>query len=320
MNIFQFLGLPKDYRKENKVTQLVKHWDEVIDKHKEGKKFVTQIKRDGVCSLTVVKGSKIAIFSRTGKQFTNTSDLIEKVDELRLPDGVYMGEIWLPKEVCSLEKLSGMVNPNRVNFLDIDGVLLTSRLKLSFFDLLSIESFIRGSNYYKFKARHSSLSYSVRLNPSIDVLGATIAENEEVINSYFKSATDVGEEGIVIRDPDASWEAGHKGWRVMKMVRGIDYDLKCIGWEEGTGKYAGKVANLIFEWKDGKTVKAMLGKGWTHNMAEQMFRDIIVGSTEDESYPLGNIFQVYALEESSKGKLRLPKVGERRFDKGEPDV
>ena len=116
----------------------------------------------------------------------------------------------------------------------------------------------------------------------------------------------------------------------MKKVRGVDYDLLCIGYEEGTGKYKGKVANLIFQWKDGKTIKCMLGKGWTHDMAEDMFKAIQVSQNIYSDFaarkavaglsPIGKIFQVYALEESSKGKLRLPKVGEQRHDKGQADV
>jgi ATP-dependent DNA ligase len=324
MNIFQFLGLPKDHRKDDKVTQLVKHWDEVIDKHKEGKKFGIQLKRDGVCSLTVVDNFEVAIFSRTGKQFTNTSDLIERVEKLQLPNGVYMGEIWLPKKMCSLEKLSGMVSPNRVNFLDQDAVILTSQLRLSFFDLISIESFRKGTASTKYARRQTDLygvaGMKTTCNPYIDVLDFVMTTCEGGIDFGFEAAIEGGEEGIVIRDPDANWEAGHKGWRVMKKVRGVSYDLRCISYEEGSGKYKGKVANLIFKWKSGKTIKAMLGKGWTHDMAEQMFRDIIAGSVGDESYPLGRIFKVYALEESSKGKLRLPKVKERRFDKVKPDV
>jgi ATP-dependent DNA ligase len=133
-----------------------------------------------------------------------------------------------------------------------------------------------------------------------------------------------GEEGIVIIDLDANWVAGHKGWRKMKKVRGVDYDLTCIGYEEGTGKYAGKVANLIFNWKDGTTIKCMLGKGWTHDMAEAMFSAIEYSHMPNTGIhpndPRGSIFQVYALEESSKGKLRLAKVGEKRHDKNKADV
>jgi ATP-dependent DNA ligase len=322
MNIFEFLELPKEHRKlDNKVTQLVKHWDEVVEKHKTGKEFATQIKRDGVCSLTVIKDGKVAIFSRTGKQFSSVGSLISRVDSLRMLDGVYMGEIWLDKSLCSLEKLSGIVNPNRVNLLDSDSELLSQKLKLSFFDLVSIESFKKGTSSDSFDKRHSKLVCRKECslsNPNIDVLTCTYARGEDAIDSILIKAVAYGEEGIVIRDPQAGWEAGHKGWRVMKMVCRVDYDLRCIGWEEGTGKYKGKVANLIFEWKGGKTIKAMLGKGWTHNMAKEMFDSTKLGSLEED--PIGKIFQVYALEESSKGKLRLPKVGEQRFDKEEADV
>jgi len=49
-------------------------------------------------------------------------------------------------------------------------------------------------------------------------------------------------------------------------------------------------------------------------------KDVGMEHCEHKDSPVGKIFQVYALEESSKGKLRLGKVGERRFDKDEADV
>jgi len=106
----------------------------------------------------------------------------------------------------------------------------------------------------------------------------------------------------------------------------VDYDLKCVGWEEGTGKYKGKVANLLFAWKGDKIIKAMLGKGWTHDAAEEMYQNCTYHDMVDmpgymhKDSPVDQIFQVYALQESSKGKLRLPKVGERRHDKEVSDI
>ncbi|MGE3613994.1 MAG: hypothetical protein AB7G20_11030, partial [Sulfurimonas sp.] len=86
-----------------------------------------------------------------------------------------------------------------------------------------------------------------------------------------------------------------------------------------TGKYKGKVANLIFRWKNGKQVKAMLGKGWTHDQAAEMW--VSYNSQDMPSYNLiGQIFHVHALQESSKGVLRLPKVMEMRMDKEVADV
>ena len=337
MNIFQYLGLPENHRKSsNKVTQYVKHWDEVTDKHKNGKEFVTQIKKDGVCALVVIDFGSARIFSRTGKPFTNLYCMEKQIDELKLADGVYMGELWLPKSVCSLEELSGMVNPNRVKPLDKVQNNKLRMLKLSLFDTVDVSEFVAGYSAKTYLARYNILraSYSEATfespnsilnnwHPHIEVLVTTPA-NQMSLDGSLERAIYYGEEGIVIRDPNADWEAGHKGWRVMKMVRGVDYDLECVGYEEGTGKYKGKVANLIFKWKGGETIKCMLGKGWTHKDASDMFAAIEFTNIDirdkHPADPRGEIFQVYALEESSKGKLRLPKVGELRFDKAYGDV
>ena len=139
----------------------------------------------------------------------------------------------------------------------------------------------------------------------------------EDIDEFLQYWIDLGEEGVIVCDLGADWVAGHKGWRKMKKVRGVDYDLICTGAEEGKGKFQGLVANLFFKWKDGKTIKCSLGKGWTHDMVREMWQDYMIGGTGN---PIGCIFQVYALEESSKGKLRLPKFGELRHDKVDSDV
>ena len=316
MNVFEFLGLPEEHRKlKNKVTQLVKHWDEVPVSRKDGKDLVVQVKRDGVCALTVVReDGKVGIFSRTGNRFTNTESLVSHATNVMpIRAGVYMGEMWLPKEIASLEEVSGMTNPNRVNQLDARRAILTSTLRMSFFDFIELDEFTEGRSATPYFDRHEKLTYAFVCGGRIfDILPYECAPDEAAIEFNLQDQIKKGEEGIVIRDIDAGWEAGHKGWRVMKMVRGVDYDLECIGFEEGEGKYEGKVANLLFKWKGGKTIKAMLGKGWTHMDAQQMF--------QNTARLKGTIFQVYALEESSKGKLRLPKVGELRHDKLESDV
>ena len=327
MNIFEYLGLVPDHRTDSKVTQFVKHYDEVSDIHKD-KKFVGQVKKDGVCSLTVIQGEVAAIFSRTGKRFTNTGKLEHDIECMGLSNGIYLGEMCC--NLVSLEQLSGVTNPNRVNPVKPDMAHVPNNLEMHWFDLVSINSFIEGFSPASFETRHNVLRNRFTSAPgyfkgpptSLSVISYTPLHSELAISKFADAAIKIGEEGIVIRDPEATWEAGHKGWRVMKKVRGVDYDLMCIGYEEGKGKYAGKVANLIFGWKDGLEIKCMLGKGWTHKDAENMFHDIQVQAKTfgPQNSPIGQIFQVYALEESSKGKLRLPKVGELRHDKSKPDV
>lgn len=322
MNIFEFMGVPHDHRKQNKVTQLVKHFDEVPESRKQGKDLVAQVKKDGVCALVVIlKNNEVGIFSRTGNQLTNTQSLIDNIRAEQLHTGVYLGELIsdLPASELSLEQLSGIVNPNRVNPLSEHDSPVPATLCIALFDVVDIDSFVVGTSQLPFYLRHSNLiSYIVQSN--ISALRMEVLQCIPYYGDLCELVTGDGynEEGIVIRDPNAIWEAGHKGWRAMKQVRGVDYDLQCIGYEEGTGKYKGKVANLIFSWKDGQIIRCMLGKGWTHAMAENM---LTVGDDLfDVGNPIGKVFQVYALQESSKGKLRLPKVGELRHDKYTADI
>ncbi len=330
MNIFEYLGEDKDHRKQTKVTQLVKHYDEVIAKHKD-KPLWIQKKEDGVCALAVVGTGSCKIFSRTGKEFTNVARLNNYLSKANLPSGVYMGEI--VNDDYSLEQLSGAVNPNRVNPLKTKDAKILCNMQFKMFDFVTLNEFVDGKSDLGWGERFNTLHKNVdQAKPAgyeypFSVIPAKFAEwGESSINAELNTAVAKGHEGIVIRDPKADWLAGHKGCHVMKKVRGVDYDLRCIGYEEGTGKYEGKVANLIFQWRNGETIKCMLGKGWSHQDAEDMYDVVNYGESvgmphyDNRDSPIGKIFQVYALEESSKGKLRLPKVGELRHDKEEPDV
>lgn len=302
-NVFEFLGLPKGHRPIGKVVQLVKHYDEVPDSRKSFP-LIGQVKRDGVFAMQVSYQGRHAIFGRTGLQLTNVSHVIRD----HLPDGVYIAE--LTCNLMSLEQLSGCVNPNRVEPLSEDMACKAKDFKMEYHDLIPIPGFIAGVHGKGYTDRHLLLSELVGESNCLPYYTLDCETDLQALADFFISD---GEEGAVFKQ-DTSWEAGHKGWRSMKIVRGVSYDLECIGYEEGTGKYAGKVANLLFRWKCGKTIKAMLGKGWTHADAERMFSYIRRGFG-----PVGAIFKVVALQESSKGVLRLPKVREQRHDKVKAD-
>lgn len=302
-NVFEFLGLPKGYRPIGKVVQLVKHYDEVPDSRKSFP-LIGQVKRDGVFAMQVSYQGRHAIFGRTGLQLTNVSHVIR--DDA--PDGVYIAE--LTCNLMSLEQLSGCVNPNRVEPLSEDMTCKAKFFEMEYHDCLSLRAFIEGKWDLPYTERHLEVCSQVgRMN----ALPYSIIQNEEQLQAFADKCIAAGEEGAVFKQ-DTGWEAGHKGWRSMKIVRGVSYDLECTGYEEGTGKYAGKVANLLFRWRGGKTIKAMLGKGWTHADAELMFSSVRHGLS-----PVGKIFKVVALQESSKGVLRLPKVREQRHDKVKAD-
>jgi ATP-dependent DNA ligase len=317
MNVFEHLGLQADHRKGQKITQHVKHIDEVPESKKPWPMYV-QIKKDGVYALVAKTAHGTHIFSRTGKQYTNVEELEQEIDKYKhgygMDNAVYIAELCNP--TCSLEELSGMVNPNRKKALTGDQLATMEHTYLEYHDAVSIEAFKNGYSPLPYVERY--IWTVLHVPTCFTVLDLHVVNTEEEARVYANDVITDGEEGIVLKQYATTgfsdWEAGHKGYRMMKIVRGVDFDLLCVDTEEGTGKYAGKIANLHFQWKDGGIVQAMLGKGWTHDMAEDMFNNLATDS------PVGKIFQVYALQESSKGLLRLPKVGELRHDKTEPDV
>lgn len=316
MNIFEFLGLPEDHR--NHPFQLVKHRDEV-PANKLAFPCYAQVKRDGIFSAVVVRSDGVVgIFGRTGKKLANVEVLEARYQGF--PQGLYLGELQSMAIDVYLESLSGVVNPNRVEDLDFVGQQIKDGLYIDFFDMLTVQAFINGYTDVTFCKRHAALER--RLGGKLDtryhdaILPTFPMKDEVAVEAFAQGHIDAGREGAVFK-LDADYESGHKGYRQTKIVRMVSYDLTCIGWEEGKGKYAGKVANLLFKWKGGKTIKAMLGKGWSHADAERMFNDIKQGG---ELNVIGKIFAVKALQESSKGVLRLPKAGELRHDKEVPDV
>lgn len=315
MNIFTFFGLDEDHRRHP--VQLVKHRGEVPES-KMTFPVYGQVKRDGVFAAVCVRNDGvIGIFGRTGKKLTNTEALEGKMKAWEIPAGVYFGELQSMAVDISLEVLSGVVNPNRVEALDYIGQQIKDMLYVDFFDMMTVQGFITGKSDVTFVKRHEALYRRVKVHGASAILPIDILHSEEEVQEYADLHIELGREGAVFKQ-DADWEAGHKGWRQTKLVRMVTFDLTCVGHEEGKGKCKGMVAKLIFKWRDGKTMKAGCGKGWTHELLTQMFHDIKHGGSLNV---IGKIFAVKGLQESSKGGgLRLPKFGELRHDKEVPDV
>ncbi|MGL5456725.1 MAG: hypothetical protein ACRDB3_17790 [Citrobacter telavivensis] len=318
MNIFTFFGLDEDHRRHP--VQLVKHRGEV-PAAKLTFPCYAQVKRDGIFAAVCVYKGKIGIFGRTGKKLMNVEGLeaFYLTTNLDLQQGVYFGELQTMAIDMSLEMLSGVVNPNRTEPLDYIGEQIKDNLYIDFFDMMTVQGFIEGKTDVTFLKRHEALKRRMdgNLGKHDSVLPIHQCNNEDEVEAFNDAQVEASREGSVIKQ-DADWEAGHKGWRQTKLVRMVTFDLTCVGHEEGKGKCKGMVAKLIFKWKDGKTMKAGCGKGWTHELLTQMFHDIKHGGSLNV---IGKIFAVKGLQESSKGGgLRLPKFGELRHDKEVPDV
>lgn len=307
MNVFEFLGLPAAHRAKNKVVQLVKHYHEV-PASKKGYPLIGQPKKDGVFSMIVVNKDKyVSIFGRTGEYLNSCTDLTDAAYFSDLTPGIYIGEL-LSRHPCSLEQLSGVVNPNRVNELDEEQQEIAKGLYLATHDWLTLPEFIAGKSNVPYSTRQDRLRQSLDSTPMFDdIIPQCYIYDESSKDKFTRACLAAGEEGAVYKQPNEGWLAGHKGYRAMKEVSRIDYDLLCTRVEEGEGKYNGLVANMYFRWKDGTEIKAMPGKGHTHESCRKMWLD--------PTLAVGRVWRVKGLCNSSKGKVRLPKVEEERHDK-----
>ena len=313
MNIWEFLGLPATHRPASKTTMLVRHWREVSSSNIKFP-YAAQLKVDGVHALVVIHQGEAAVFTRTGNLMTNVQVVLSSVAFAQ--DGVYMGEL-TSSAPHTLEELSGVINPNRKEPLDWYGQAQADGLFVQWFDWVPIGSFISGSTKGNWEARYEQLKLRLAdTEAHANILPFTLIHDESARLSFAKSCIDADEEGAVFRELTSGWEAGHKNWKIMKEVRDISYDLLCVGIEEGKGKYLGKVANLLMQWKGGEVLPCMLGLGWSHVDAERLF---IATKRNTQDSPIGKVYRVTALKDSSKGKLRLPKVREHRHDKVEGD-
>lgn len=118
-------------------------------------------------------------------------------------------------------------------------------------------------------------------------------------------------EGLVLRDPSAHYMPGKRNATMLKVKKGVSYDLKVIGLEEGKGKYKGYCGKLICRWRSGEVIK--VGTGLTDKQRKDWWNEFNYDAI------VGKIVQIDAMAESSKGKLREPRFKGIRYDKTEGD-
>lgn len=326
MDIFD--SIEEYLAKTKNPVQLVKHFDEVPES-KIDYPLIGQIKYDGVYILIVIHNGMPTAYSRTGKEYYRElyeTDFFMSI--YGLTDGVYIGELVAP--TITLEELSGLVSTNRKAEWGTADIEAMDQSYVMLHDYLHFDEFLAGGSVRYYTDRYAELSRILEIAQcSLYLVDNAIINSKEDAEQYADTHIKLGHEGAVFKQ-DLDWVAGHKGYRAMKIVRGIHLDLLCVGVEYGKGKRAGQIAKLKFAYK-GNVFSADLGKGWTDEKryaltkAFEYNKQAVINGLGDSCVlmnpPVGKIWEVKALQESSTGKaLRLPKVVRVREDKEEPDA
>lgn len=294
------------FAKTKSPVQLVKHYDEVLQKNLKWPAWAEQ-KEDGVWCGVVWDGKELGFFSRTGKEwYTQLNGLELQTPLLGAPPGLYIAELINP--TLTLEELSGLVNTNRKTPWTMYERGVMDECQLRFHDYAPLPHVLAGYCPYNHNTRRGYLCTHI---PEQHIIPGTSVHTDEQWRAFADMQVAAGREGAVLKQIDADWVAGHKGYRVTKMVRGLDLDLRCVGVSlDGKGKRAGTLAKILVSYK-GKVVGADLGKGWTDEKRAALLAEY----QEDPDSVVGRIWHIHSLQEGSAGGLRLPKAMSRRVDK-----
>lgn len=290
------------------------------DSAKHEKKMVgrkqIEIKLDGVRVITIIRGNKVEMFSRNGKQFHNFDHIIAEIESV-VKDYPVPYPMVLDGEVMSANFQDLMKQVHRKdNVQNQDAVL-------HLFDTLPLGCFRNGgwdkpqifrSELVKnwVEEHQDSLQHVQALE--WEIVDLDTEEGEQRFVELNKAAIDGEYEGVMIKDPDAPYECKRThAW--LKSKPFIEATLEVIEVEEGTGRNAERLGALVCAGQDdGKDIRVNVGSGFTDDQ-----RSSIWAARNDV---LGQLVEVRAdaVTQNQDGtySLRFPRFKTfRGFEPGE---
>ena len=241
-----------------------------------------EIKLDGVRVLTIVRGNKVEMFSRNGKQFHNFGHIITEIEEV-LKEKPAPYDIVLDGEVMSANFQDLMKQVHRKDGKQSDDAVL------HLFDMCPLADFQKGFWDVAQERRSLLVKHWVEENQKVlkhvqaldweDVDLSTSAGQNRFVE-LNKAAVDGGYEGVMIKDTNAPYECKRThAW--LKAKPFIEVTLKVVAVEEGTGRNEGRLGAVIVEGEDdGYNYHLNCGSGFTDSQRDQFWadRDNLIGS------------------------------------------
>ena len=242
-----------------------------------------EVKLDGVRVIAVVAPGGCTLYSRNGKEFANFPQIADALMNTRAPwinvppggtvvfDGEVVGE--------SFQQL--MRQAHRKSNAETAGMVY------HIFDAMPLAEFMEGHCNTNQAARLRWLERGkerfldtdcLRIMQGIDV-DLDTAEGHDIMNRYAQDAVKDGFEGIMIKDLSAPYECKRSSFW-MKWKPTITVDLNIVGFEEGTGRNAGRLGAIVCEGVDNdRNIRVNVGSGLCDSDRDEYWasRDQLLG-------------------------------------------
>jgi DNA ligase-1 len=274
-------------------------------------------KLDGVRVLAVVSKNHTTLYSRNGKQFENFPQIADAIDAVKAKLSLEMkGVFVLDGEVVGESFQALMKQAQRKTDAKTDNMVF------HIFDILPIVDFERGfwnaqqhkrTEILESHKAHIESQSSLQVTEGI-LVDLSTAEGHDQLSRYADDAVAQGLEGIMIKEWEAPYECRRSSFW-MKWKPTITVDLNIVGFEEGTGRNAGRLGAIICEGVDNdRNICVNVGSGLSDTNRDEYW--------SARTDLLGRVVEVEAdaVTQNQDGtySLRFPRfVRFRGFEPGE---
>ena len=273
---------------------------------------MSQAKLDGARCAIVVDMGKVTCLSSSGREITTFGAF----DWLRdmVSNIVIDGELlYMNDDGTFADRKTGNGIVNRA----LKGTIPESQAKnLHFvaFDLIPLNEWARGRYEHTYRDRFRGFELFPK-QTNVSVVESRMVNDENEAFAHFREMLARGQEGTIVKDAGSFWEGKRRKDHV-KLKGIISCEMRVVGVEEGTGKFAGKIGALVCESADG-LVRVNVGTGLTdhdRNQHPSVYLDKIVRVAYNE--------RIKNKAEGSTWSLFLPRFepGFIRLDKNEADT
>jgi DNA ligase-1 len=276
-----------------------------------------ECKLDGVRVLALCTKNRVTLYSRNGKIFENFPDIEEQINRIKGRISLETkGPFVLDGEIVGESFQALMKQAHRKDNAR------TKDMTYYIFDVIPLADFERGfwnAQQHKrtlmlsINQEHIESEPNLRVMPGMDVDLST-AEGQDIMRRFATDAVADGFEGIMIKDVGAPYECKRTTfWLKWKPV--ITVDLNIVGFEEGTGRNAGRLGAIICEGTDAdRAIRVNVGSGLTDENRDEYWtaRDTLLGQVVEVAAD--------AVTQNQDGSysLRFPRfVRFRGFEAGE---
>jgi len=278
-----------------------------------------EVKLDGVRVLAVVSGDVCTLYSRNGKEFLNFPQVADFIEEHRRAfqnNSGFGGQFVLDGEIVGESFQALMKQAQRKSNAR------TENMVYHVFDIMPLAEFREGFcnlqqhkriDLLKRTQAHLPETGCVRVMPGMDV-DLDTAEGHDVMRRFAEASVEEGYEGIMIKSMDAPYECKRSDFW-MKWKPTITVDLNIVGFEEGTGRNAGRLGAIICEGVDNdRTICVNVGSGLSDSNRDEYW------AARDELLDRVVEVEADAVTQNQDGSysLRFPRfVRFRGFEPGE---